>query len=46
MQFLWYSTEGDKVYCSIDLVPTFKIKKINALELAKICQHGHDSKAA
>jgi hypothetical protein len=36
LQFLWYSTKGDKIYCSVDLVPTFKIKKLNALDLARI----------
>jgi hypothetical protein len=33
LQFLW---SPEKVYCSVDLVPTFKIKKITALELARI----------
>jgi hypothetical protein len=35
LQFLWTSDEGEEIYCSIDLVPTFKVRKIDPLELAR-----------
>jgi hypothetical protein len=28
LQFLWYSDEGEMMYCSVDLLPTFMIKPI------------------
>jgi hypothetical protein len=46
LQFLWHSSEGDKVYCSVDLVPTYKIINMNALKLAKDNQHNNDARAA
>jgi hypothetical protein len=36
LQFLWKSVDGLEIYCSVDLVPTFKIIGISPLELAKI----------
>jgi hypothetical protein len=36
LQFLWKSDSGDKIYISVDLVPTFKIKLIHPMELARV----------
>jgi hypothetical protein len=36
LQFIWRSDSGELIYCSVDLVPTFKIKEIAALELARM----------
>jgi hypothetical protein len=35
LQFMWDSDRG-KIYSSVDLVPTFEIKDVGALELARI----------
>jgi hypothetical protein len=38
LQFFWHpdTAKSDKYYCSIDLIPTFKMVKVEALELANI----------
>jgi hypothetical protein len=36
LQFLWYSAEGDTIYCSVDVVPIYKIIKMKALAKARI----------
>jgi hypothetical protein len=36
LQLFWQSKDGIKIYCSVDLVPTFPIIKVKALDLARI----------
>jgi hypothetical protein len=40
LQFIWKSDFGDNIYCSVDLVPTFPIMKIDTLKLARIVNLG------
>jgi hypothetical protein len=35
LQLFWQSKNGLKIYCSVDLVPTFPITRLKALELAQ-----------
>ena len=36
LQFQWRSPEGKYIYCSMDLVPTFGIRPMEATKLAKV----------
>jgi hypothetical protein len=40
LQFIWKSDFGENIYCSVDLVPTFPIMKIDTMKLARIVNLG------
>ena len=40
-EWVWEEDGGERsVYCSIDLIPHYKIEKINSLKLARIVNSG------